>query len=76
MMGDAITTERPMFRAGERVSPARIAMYSKPVSAPSASLLATATYAFFMPIRLTSRSPQALSVENLVTLVNRALAAS
>jgi hypothetical protein len=41
MIGDAITTERPMFRAGERVSPARIAMYSKPVSAPSASFLAT-----------------------------------
>ena len=41
MIGAAITTERPMFRAGARVSPARMAMYSKPVKAPSASLLAT-----------------------------------
>src|SRR5207302_1483657 len=37
--GEAISTERPMSRAGARVSPARIATYSKPLSAPTASLL-------------------------------------
>ncbi len=39
MTGDAIRTERPMSRAGERVSPARMATYSNPLSAPTASLL-------------------------------------
>ena len=42
-MGAEITTERAMFRAGERVSPAAMAMYSNPVKAPSASLLPTLT---------------------------------
>src|ERR1700746_3948663 len=36
--GDAIITERPISRAGDRVSPARIATYSNPLSAPTASL--------------------------------------
>ena len=39
MTGAAIRTERPMFRAGARLSPARIATYSNPASAPTASLL-------------------------------------
>src|SRR5262249_211436 len=39
--GAEITTERLMLRAGARHSPARIAMYSKPESAPTASLLQT-----------------------------------
>src|SRR5438309_9529674 len=39
MIGDAIMTERPISRAGARVSPARIATYSNPLSAPTASLL-------------------------------------
>jgi hypothetical protein len=39
MTGEAIITERPMSRAGARVSPARIATYSNPESAPTASLL-------------------------------------
>src|SRR5207247_8580807 len=39
IIGAAITTERPMSRAGARVSPARMATYSKPLSAPTASLL-------------------------------------
>src|SRR5215471_13644488 len=37
--GDAITTERPMSRAGERVSPARIATYSNPLRPPIASFV-------------------------------------
>src|SRR6476646_1835086 len=37
--GEAMRTERPMLRAGARVSPARIATYSNPLSAPTASLL-------------------------------------
>src|SRR3954447_26713764 len=37
--GDAIRTERPMSRAGERVSPARMATYSNPLRAPTASLV-------------------------------------
>ncbi len=37
--GEAIRTERPMSRAGERVSPARIATYSNPLSAPTASFV-------------------------------------
>ncbi len=37
MIGDAIRTERPMSRAGERVSPARMATYSNPLSAPTPS---------------------------------------
>ena len=37
MIGDAIKIERPMSRAGERVSPARIATYSNPLSAPMPS---------------------------------------
>src|ERR1041385_5268058 len=41
MIGAEIRTERPMLFAGAFVSPARIAMYSKPVSAPNASLLNT-----------------------------------
>ena len=41
MIGAEIQTERPKLRAGARVSPARIAMYSKPESAPMASLLQT-----------------------------------
>src|SRR5712691_744439 len=41
MMGAEIQTERAMLRAGARHSPARIAMYSKPESAPTASLLQT-----------------------------------
>src|SRR5258708_9232564 len=41
MIGAEIQTERPKLRAGARVSPARIAMYSKPESAPTASLLHT-----------------------------------
>src|SRR5713226_4017419 len=41
MIGAEITTERLMFLAGARHSPARIAMYSKPESAPTASLLHT-----------------------------------
>ena len=39
MIGAAMITERPMLRAGVLHSPARMATYSKPVSAPSASLL-------------------------------------
>src|SRR5262245_64436396 len=34
--GEAITTERPMSRAGERVSPARIATSSNPLRPPMA----------------------------------------
>src|SRR5215813_5669045 len=41
IIGAEIQTERLMLRAGERHSPARIAMYSKPDSAPTASLLHT-----------------------------------
>src|SRR3954464_8978266 len=41
MIGAEIQTERLMFLAGARHSPARIAMYSKPESAPTASLLHT-----------------------------------
>src|SRR5882672_1118663 len=41
IIGAEIKTERAMFRAGARHSPARIAMYSKPESAPTASLLKT-----------------------------------
>src|SRR4029077_732763 len=37
--GDAITTERPMSRAGELVSPARIATYSNPLRPPMASFV-------------------------------------
>ena len=37
--GAAMRTERPMLRAGAFDSPASIATYSKPVSAPSANLL-------------------------------------
>src|SRR5437879_2543334 len=37
--GEAMRTERPMSRAGARVSPARMATYSNPLSAPTASLL-------------------------------------
>src|SRR5215467_7290600 len=37
--GDAMTTERPMSRAGERVSPARIATYSNPLRPPIASFV-------------------------------------
>src|ERR1043166_600345 len=41
--GAEIQTERLMFFAGARHSPARIAMYSNPESAPTASLLQTLT---------------------------------
>src|SRR6266571_8795579 len=41
MIGAEIKTDRLMLRAGARHSPARIAMYSKPESAPTASLLHT-----------------------------------
>ena len=41
MIGAEIITERLMLRAGARHSPARMAMYSKPDSAPTASLLKT-----------------------------------
>src|SRR6266478_6756559 len=41
MMGAEMITERLILRAGARHSPARIAMYSKPESAPTASLLHT-----------------------------------
>src|SRR5713226_9411999 len=41
MIGAEIQTERLMLRAGARHSPARIAIYSKPDSAPTASLLQT-----------------------------------
>src|SRR5438067_3152844 len=41
MIGAEIQTDRAKVRAGARVSPARIAMYSKPDSAPTASLLQT-----------------------------------
>src|SRR5216683_8243488 len=41
IIGAEIKTERAIFRAGARHSPARIAMYSKPESAPTASLLKT-----------------------------------
>jgi hypothetical protein len=37
--GDAISTERPISRAGARVSPARMATYSNPLSAPMASFV-------------------------------------
>src|ERR1043166_3578488 len=37
--GEAMMTDRPMSRAGARVSPARIATYSNPLSAPTASLV-------------------------------------
>src|SRR5919106_4668427 len=37
--GDAMITERPISREGERVSPARIATYSNPLRAPTASLV-------------------------------------
>src|SRR5690242_2316671 len=36
--GAAMTTDRPTDRAGDRVSPARIATYSNPPSAPNPSL--------------------------------------
>src|SRR5262245_53588744 len=39
MIGAAMITERPMLRAGVRHSPARMATYSNPVRAPSASLV-------------------------------------
>src|SRR5580765_4486887 len=41
IIGAEIQTERLMFFAGARHSPARIAMYSKPDNAPTASLLHT-----------------------------------
>src|SRR5581483_3591940 len=41
IIGAEINTERVMLRAGARHSPARIAMYSKPDNAPTASLLHT-----------------------------------
>src|ERR1044072_8642857 len=41
MIGAEIQTERLMFLAGARHSPARIAMYSNPDNAPTASLLHT-----------------------------------
>src|ERR1044072_8343758 len=41
IIGAEIRTERLMLRAGARHSPARIAMYSKPDNAPTASLLKT-----------------------------------
>src|SRR5256885_2430451 len=41
MIGAEIKTDRLMLRAGARHSPARIAMYSKPDKAPTASLLQT-----------------------------------
>ena len=34
MMGEEISTDRPMARAGSRLSPARMAMYSSPQRAP------------------------------------------
>src|ERR1700730_8153973 len=37
--GDAMMTERPISRAGARVSPARMATYSNPLSAPTESLV-------------------------------------
>src|SRR4029453_12238674 len=37
--GDALTPERAMSRAGERVSPARIATYSNPLRPPMASFV-------------------------------------
>src|ERR1700682_5118885 len=37
--GDAMMTERPISRAGARVSPARIATYSNPLSAPMESFV-------------------------------------
>ena len=37
--GEAMRTDRPMSRAGARVSPARMATYSNPLSAPTESLL-------------------------------------
>src|SRR4030095_4403871 len=39
MTGDAIMTERPISRAGDRVSPARIATYSNPLRAPTESFV-------------------------------------
>src|SRR5438874_12350016 len=39
IMGDAMITERPMSRAGERVSPARIATYSNQLNAPTGRLV-------------------------------------
>jgi hypothetical protein len=36
MMGAATRTERPTLRAGERVSPARMATYSNPLIPPTA----------------------------------------
>src|SRR6266478_6213989 len=41
MIGAEMITDRLILRAGARHSPARIAMYSKPESAPTASLLKT-----------------------------------
>src|SRR2546422_4669821 len=41
MIGAEIQTERLILRAGARHSPARTAIYSKPESAPTASLLHT-----------------------------------
>ena len=41
IIGAEIQTERLMFFAGARHSPARIAMYSNPDRAPTASLLQT-----------------------------------
>src|ERR1043166_120024 len=41
MIGAEIQTDRLMFFAGARHSPARMAMYSKPERAPTASLLQT-----------------------------------
>jgi hypothetical protein len=41
MTGAVIRMERPMLRAGLRDSPAKMATYSKPLSAPNVILLKT-----------------------------------
>src|SRR6185436_7600251 len=55
IIGAEIQTERLMFLAGERHSPARMAMYSNPDSAPTASLLQTLTLWLLMSGRLNEK---------------------
>src|SRR5205807_1897283 len=52
IIGADIQTERAMLRAGARHSPARIATYSKPESAPTASLLHTLRLCFVISGKL------------------------
>src|SRR6267143_2210021 len=55
MIGAEIKTERLILRAGARHSPARMAIYSKPESAPTASLLKTFMLYVFISGRLVEK---------------------